>query len=144
MLLYPSLWVNIPTWFNIFIYNKKIIFQGLHAEADSILKIGSEAALCFVDIDKPLLQLPEEIPVFPHKVAFVQELQAVLDKHQVVCYQDEGSGGGGGHQQNVQSQFVGPSAKLGQNDVMTASCTLPSGIYICCSFEVKLLWHIYI
>lgn len=48
--------------------------------------VGSEAALCLVDIDKPDIQLPEEMPIFPHRTPFIEELNHVLDKHQVMCY----------------------------------------------------------
>lgn len=45
--------------------------------------LGSEAALCLVDIDKPDIQLPEELPILPHRTPFTEELNHVLDKHQV-------------------------------------------------------------
>ncbi|XP_026468507.1 DENN domain-containing protein 5A-like [Ctenocephalides felis] len=128
-LLFPFAWPHVyvpvlPASLHHFLDAPVPFVMGLHAEADSILKIGSEAALCFVDIDKPLLQLPEEIPVFPHRNAFIQELQAVLDKHQVVCHQDEVVTN---QQTVVQNQFAGGNAKV---DVMTASCTLPSGMHL--------------
>lgn len=47
------------------------------------IALGSEAALCLVDIDKPDIQLPEELPIFPHRTPFIEELNHVLDKHQV-------------------------------------------------------------
>lgn len=49
------------------------------------IALGSEAALCLVDIDKPDIQLPEELPIFPHRTPFIEELNHVLDKHQV-CF----------------------------------------------------------
>lgn len=47
------------------------------------LALGSEAGLCLVDIDKPDIQLPEELPIFPHRTPFIEELNHILDKHQV-------------------------------------------------------------
>lgn len=45
--------------------------------------IGSEAALCLVDIDKMIIQLPEELPIFPYKNDFKEEISLLLDKFQV-------------------------------------------------------------
>lgn len=65
---------------------------GLHADSGAMnmgpngprsIALGSEAALCLVDIDKPDIQLPEELPIFPHRTPFIEELNHVLDKHQV-------------------------------------------------------------
>lgn len=63
---------------------------GLHSESIALSGsngprsiVGSEAALCLVDIDKPDVQLPEEVPIFPHRTPFIEELNHVLDKHQV-------------------------------------------------------------
>lgn len=47
------------------------------------IALGSEAALCLVDIDKPDIQLPEELPILPHRTPFIEEINHVLDKHQV-------------------------------------------------------------
>lgn len=60
-------------------YNNKII-TGLHACSEN-LKVASEASLCYVDIDKPKVQLPEEMVAFPHEEAFIAELCSALDKH---------------------------------------------------------------
>ncbi|XP_013174914.1 PREDICTED: DENN domain-containing protein 5A [Papilio xuthus] len=100
--------------------------MGLHADSVAIsigpngprsFAVGSEAALCLVDIDKPDIQLPEEMPIFPHRTPFIEELNHVLDKHQIQRPETE-------------------SSKLGvpingtykhMNDGMSSSCTLPSG-----------------
>lgn len=45
------------------------------------MKVASEASLCYIDIDKPKIQLPEEMVSFPHEQAFIDELWSALDKH---------------------------------------------------------------
>ncbi|VVC91607.1 unnamed protein product [Leptidea sinapis] len=57
------------------------LFHFLDAPVPFVM--GSEAALCLVDIDKPDIQLPEELPIFPHRTPFVEEINHVLDKHQI-------------------------------------------------------------
>lgn len=43
----------------------------------------SQANLCYVDIDKQNSQFPEELPVFPHKMQFIAEIRALLNKYKV-------------------------------------------------------------
>lgn len=57
-------------------------FLGLYASFENI-KIASEASLCYVDIDKCKVQLPEELAAFPQLEAFTAEVWSVLDKHGV-------------------------------------------------------------
>lgn len=45
--------------------------------------MASEVTLCFVDIDKCKVQLPEEMAAFPHVESFNAEIWAALDKHSV-------------------------------------------------------------
>lgn len=47
------------------------------------IKVASEASLCYLDIDKTKVQLPEEMAVFPHLHAFNTEISSVLDKYGV-------------------------------------------------------------
>lgn len=47
------------------------------------MKVASEANLCFIDIDKKKVQIPEEMPAFPHLEAFSDEIYSVLDKYNV-------------------------------------------------------------
>lgn len=54
----------------------------MYASADSI-KVASEASLCYVDIDKCKIQLPEEMAAFPHLDAFSAEICSALDKYGV-------------------------------------------------------------
>ncbi|XP_045928020.1 DENN domain-containing protein 5B isoform X3 [Micropterus dolomieu] len=44
----------------------------------SKLELPQEANLCFVDIDKHYIELPEDFPHFPNKAEFIQELSEVL------------------------------------------------------------------
>ncbi|XP_028177390.1 DENN domain-containing protein 5B isoform X4 [Ostrinia furnacalis] len=101
--------------------------MGLHAESSAAgmgqhgprnVALGSEAALCLVDIDKPDIQLPEELPIFPHRTPFVEELNHVLDKHQIQRPETEPT--------KLGVPLNGTSYKS-MNDSMSSSCTLPSG-----------------
>lgn len=47
------------------------------------MKVASEASLCYVDIDKCKVQLPEEMAAFPHLEAFTAEIWSVLDKYSI-------------------------------------------------------------
>lgn len=38
----------------------------------------SQANLCFVDIDNHFIELPEDLPQFPNKLEFIQEISEVL------------------------------------------------------------------
>ncbi|XP_034636175.1 DENN domain-containing protein 5B isoform X9 [Trachemys scripta elegans] len=44
----------------------------------SKLELPQEANLCFVDIDNHFIELPEELPQFPNKLEFIQEISEVL------------------------------------------------------------------
>ena len=50
---------------------------------DSKLPYGFQANLCYVDIDKQTSQFPEELPVFPHKMQFIDEIRTYLNKYKV-------------------------------------------------------------
>lgn len=106
--------------------------MGLHSEAaESSLKIGSEATLCYVDIDKKVVVQPEELPLFPHKTEFSAELNSTLDKfnitrpdtNQTHTTSTSGTSGGGGN--GIHS----PKPYIKENDLMSSSCTLPSGMH---------------
>ncbi|XP_073965570.1 DENN domain containing pinstripe isoform X2 [Choristoneura fumiferana] len=97
--------------------------MGLHADSGAMsngarLALGSEAALCLVDIDKPDIQLPEELPIFPHRTPFVEELNHILDKHQILRPETEPT--------KLGVPINGTSYKH-MNENMSSSCTLPSG-----------------
>ncbi|XP_068143042.1 DENN domain-containing protein 5B isoform X2 [Drosophila tropicalis] len=133
-LLFPFVWPHVyapilPAALHHFLDAPVPFVMGLHAECEAAHKIGSEAVLCFVDIDKKHIQLPEELPTFPHKMDFMAEIRSVLDKFDI-CRDTRGEqeiglknglrgngiGGGGG--------VSGP----GGIDAMISSCTLPTGL----------------
>lgn len=100
--------------------------MGLHSESVMSISgvsggrgvaLSSEAALCLVDIDKPDIQLPEELPIFPHRTPFIDELNHILDKHQIQRPETEPT--------KLNPPINGASNKY--NDSMSSSCTLPSG-----------------
>ncbi|KAH8232731.1 hypothetical protein KR038_002052 [Drosophila bunnanda] len=137
-LLFPFVWPHVyapilPAALHHFLDAPVPFVMGLHAECEAAHKIGSEATLCFVDIDKKHIQLPEELPVFPHKLDFMAEIGSVLDKFEIEGARDQepglrngygcrGAGGGVG----------GPVGGIGSvacgADAMISSCTLPTGL----------------
>uniref|UniRef100_A0A3Q2QFA2 DENN domain containing 5A n=1 Tax=Fundulus heteroclitus TaxID=8078 RepID=A0A3Q2QFA2_FUNHE len=55
--------------------------MGLHSNGQddrTKLDLPQEANLCFVDIDNHFIELPEELPQFPNKLEFIQEISEVL------------------------------------------------------------------
>ncbi|KAJ8247553.1 hypothetical protein GJAV_G00247660 [Gymnothorax javanicus] len=55
--------------------------MGLHSNGlddRSKLELPQEANLCFVDIDNHFIELPEDLPQFPNKLEFIQEISEVL------------------------------------------------------------------
>ncbi|KAJ8406432.1 hypothetical protein AAFF_G00300060 [Aldrovandia affinis] len=55
--------------------------MGLHSNGQddrSNLELPQEANLCFVDIDNHFIELPEDLPQFPNKLEFIQEISEVL------------------------------------------------------------------
>ncbi|XP_050342201.1 DENN domain-containing protein 5B isoform X3 [Nymphalis io] len=131
-LLVPFSWAHVyvpilPSPLHHFLDAPVPFVMGLHADSSAItigsngprnIAIGSEAALCLVDIDKPDIQLPEELPIFPHRTPFIEELNHVLDKHQINRPETEPT--------KLGVPLNGTSYKH-MNDGMSSSCTLPSG-----------------
>lgn len=128
-LLFPFVWPHVyapilPAALHHFLDAPVPFVMGLHADSESYLKIGNEASLCCVDIDKNNIQLPEELPEFPHRMDFMAEISAALDKFNVIR-----------EKQLDQTTILSPKNFLMQrpnlpNDVMTSSCTLPSGLHV--------------
>ncbi|XP_066906061.1 DENN domain-containing protein 5B isoform X2 [Halyomorpha halys] len=56
--------------------------MGLHTR-ESRVNVPSEANLCYMDLDTRLLQTPEELPSFPHKTEFADEICDILRRHKV-------------------------------------------------------------
>nr|XP_028587548.1 DENN domain-containing protein 5A isoform X6 [Podarcis muralis] len=55
--------------------------MGLHSNGlddRSKLELPQEANLCFVDIDNHYVELPEDLPQFPNKLEFIQEVSEIL------------------------------------------------------------------
>lgn len=123
-LLFPFQWPHVyapilPAALHHFLDAPVPFVMGLHADSESNVKIGNEATLCYVDIDKKSIQMPEELPAFPHKTDFMAELAAILDKFNV-----------------PRDKTLDPGASITnvkpyQHDVMSSSCTLPgSGMHV--------------
>ncbi|XP_049544581.1 DENN domain-containing protein 5A isoform X2 [Anopheles darlingi] len=124
-LLFPFQWPHVyapilPASLHHFLDAPVPFVMGLHADCDSSVRIGSEANLCYVDIDKKSVQLPEELPSFPHRHDFISEITAVLDKYQVPRDRSFDP-----------PSILSPKNLLKDHDMMTASCTLPgSGMHV--------------
>ncbi|XP_046341976.1 DENN domain-containing protein 5B-like isoform X2 [Haliotis rufescens] len=58
--------------------------MGLHRgqEDRSDLKLPSEANMCFVDIDLCVVEVAEDLPVFPHRTELIEELTPVIQEYQ--------------------------------------------------------------
>ncbi|XP_066150244.1 DENN domain-containing protein 5B [Euwallacea fornicatus] len=86
-LLFPFSWPHVyvpilPAELHHFLDAPVPFLMGLYASSEN-LKLASEATLCYVDIDKCKVQLPEEMPIFPHLETFVAEIWSLLDKYGV-------------------------------------------------------------
>lgn len=42
-----------------------------------------QANLCLVDVDEGTVEVPEDLPQFPHRTDFIQELNQLLNKWEV-------------------------------------------------------------
>ncbi|XP_048264085.1 DENN domain-containing protein 5B isoform X4 [Bombus terrestris] len=120
-LLFPFSWQHVyvpilPASLHHFLDAPVPFIMGLHAQSEGgVLKIASEANLCYVDIDKQSSQFPEELPVFPHKMQFIAEIRALLNKYKVPH--------AGKTDNTVINHYNG--------DIMTSSLTLPgSGCHL--------------
>ncbi|KAJ6646254.1 DENN domain-containing protein 5A [Pseudolycoriella hygida] len=125
-LLFPFSWPHVyapilPAALHHFLDAPVPFVMGLHSDsADPNLKIGNEATLCYVDIDKKMIQLPEELPDFPYRNDFMVEITAMLDKFNVV------------RDKSHEPTIISPKGYIHrpESDVMTSSCTLPSGLQV--------------
>ncbi|XP_060531604.1 DENN domain-containing protein 5B [Cylas formicarius] len=86
-LLFPFNWPHVyvpvlPAALHHFLDAPVPFLMGLNASSENI-KVASEASLCYVDIDKCKVQLPEEMVSFPHMDSFTDEIWSILDKHGV-------------------------------------------------------------
>lgn len=91
MLLFPFTWQHVyvpilPASLWHFLDAPVPYIMGLqHGGADksSPPQVPGEANLCYVDIDNQSVELPEDLPHFPHKQEFLQELSEYLSKYNV-------------------------------------------------------------
>ncbi|XP_033217393.1 DENN domain-containing protein 5B isoform X5 [Belonocnema kinseyi] len=120
-LLFPFSWQHVyvpilPASLYHFLDAPVPFIMGLHAQSEGgILKIASEANLCYVDIDKQTSQFPEELPVFPHKMQFITEIRSLLNKYKVP------------HSEKTDAMVM----NYLNGDIMTSSLTLPgSGFHL--------------
>ncbi|XP_055601274.1 DENN domain-containing protein 5B isoform X2 [Uranotaenia lowii] len=123
-LLFPFQWQHVyapilPASLHHFLDAPVPYVMGLHSDSDNGVRIASEANLCYVDIDKKSVQLPEELPAFPHRHDFIAEITAALDKYQVPRDRSLDP-----------PTILSPKNLLKDHDMMTASCTLPSGMHV--------------
>ncbi|EGI61668.1 DENN domain-containing protein 5B [Acromyrmex echinatior] len=120
-LLFPFSWQHVyvpilPASLHHFLDAPVPFIMGLHAHNEGgVLKIASEANLCYVDIDKQSSQFPEELPVFPHKMQFINEIRALLNKYKIP------------HSGKTDNMII----NYYNGDIMTSSLTLPgSGFHL--------------
>ncbi|XP_014234902.1 DENN domain-containing protein 5B isoform X2 [Trichogramma pretiosum] len=118
-LLFPFAWQHVyvpilPASLYHFLDAPVPFIMGLHANNDSgFLNIAGEANLCYVDIDKQTSQFPEELPVFPHKMQFVDEIRSYLNKYKVPYLEKT---------DNTFGNYL-------NGDIMTSSLTLPGSSF---------------
>ncbi|XP_066590065.1 DENN domain-containing protein 5B isoform X1 [Prorops nasuta] len=120
-LLFPFSWQHVyvpilPASLHHFLDAPVPFIMGLHAQSEGgVLKIASEANLCYVDIDKQTSQFPEELPVFPHKIQFLSEIRTLLNQYKVPQ---------AGKTDSMFFNYI-------NGDIMTSSLTLPgSGFHL--------------
>lgn len=89
-LLFPFEWPHVyapilPTALHHFLDAPVPFVMGLHAELMEMgsNKIGTDVTLCYVDIDNKTIQLPQEMPNFPHKHDFIEEICDALEKFEI-------------------------------------------------------------
>jgi DENN domain-containing protein 5 len=85
--LFPFEWPHVyapilPTALHHFLDAPVPFVMGLHSE--NIDSNAHKIGLCYVDIDSKTIQLPEELPSFPHKQDFIGEIYEVLAKYNLV------------------------------------------------------------
>lgn len=83
-LLFPFEWPHVyapilPTALHHFLDAPVPFVMGLHSE-NLDASVAHKVGLCYVDIDNKTIQLPEELPTFPHKPDFIAEIYEALSK----------------------------------------------------------------
>ncbi|XP_048856074.1 DENN domain-containing protein 5A-like isoform X2 [Brienomyrus brachyistius] len=85
-LMFPFQWQHVyvpilPASLQHFLDAPVPYLMGLHSNGHddrSKLELPQEANLCFVDIDNHFIELPEDLPQFPNKLEFIQEISEAL------------------------------------------------------------------
>ncbi|XP_054266195.1 DENN domain-containing protein 5B isoform X4 [Macrosteles quadrilineatus] len=113
-LLFPFTWPHVyvpilPSSLQHFLDAPVPFIMGLHSRENRI-NIPSEANLCYIDLDSRTVQLPEELPSFPHKSEFICEISEILDRYKVPSNHD---------------RIINTQTDMSENSLMTTSCTLP-------------------
>ncbi|XP_052822652.1 DENN domain-containing protein 5B isoform X4 [Octopus bimaculoides] len=87
-LIFPFTWQHVyvpilPASLSHFLDAPVPFIMGLHhgQEDRSELKLPSEASMCFVDIDENNVDIPEDLPLFPHQKDMILELSALLSRY---------------------------------------------------------------
>lgn len=86
-LLFPFEWPHVyapilPTALHHFLDAPVPFVMGLHSE-NLDASVQQKVGLCYVDIDNKTIQLPEELPTFPHKPDLIAEIYEALGKFQL-------------------------------------------------------------
>lgn len=86
-LLFPFEWPHVyapilPTALHHFLDAPVPFLMGLQSE-NLDASVQNKVGLCYVDIDNKAIQLPEELPTFPHKADFILEIYEALGKFQL-------------------------------------------------------------
>ncbi|XP_053641988.1 DENN domain-containing protein 5B isoform X1 [Cherax quadricarinatus] len=89
-LVFPFVWQHVyvpilPASLHHFLDAPVPFIMGLQCSHDSrdTIQIPNEANLCLVDVDEGTVEVPEDLPVFPHRSDFIQELTQLLIKWEV-------------------------------------------------------------
>lgn len=88
ILIFPFTWQHVyvpilPASLSHFLDAPVPFIMGLyHGQEDrSELQLPSEASMCFVDIDDTNVEIPEDLPMFPHQKDLMLELSALLSRY---------------------------------------------------------------
>ncbi|XP_047479888.1 DENN domain-containing protein 5B-like isoform X2 [Penaeus chinensis] len=89
-LMFPFVWQHVyvpilPASLHHFLDAPVPFIMGLQCSNDSrdTIQIPNEANLCLVDVDEGTVEVPEDLPQFPHKIDFIHELTQLLLKWEV-------------------------------------------------------------
>ncbi|KAG7172904.1 DENN domain-containing protein 5A-like, partial [Homarus americanus] len=88
--IFPFVWQHVyvpilPASLHHFLDAPVPFIMGLQCSQDSrdTIQIPNEANLCLVDVDEGTVEVPEDLPQFPHRSDFIQELTQLLLKWEV-------------------------------------------------------------